>query len=76
MDNLQFSDALDAAWELVARANKYIDETEPWTLAKDPAKADQLASVMAHLAESLRLIALLVQPVMTHARSKSSASWA
>lgn len=67
MDNLQFSDALDAAWELVARANKYIDETEPWTLAKDPAKADQLASVMAHLAESLRLIALLVQPVMTHA---------
>lgn len=67
MDNLQFSDALDEAWKLVARANKYIDETAPWGLAKDPAKADQLASVMAHLAESLRLIALLVQPVMTHA---------
>ncbi|WP_203632240.1 methionine--tRNA ligase [Lacticaseibacillus suibinensis] len=67
MDNLQFSDALDAAWKLVARANKYIDETEPWTLAKDPAKKAQLASVMGHLAESLRLIALLIQPVMTHA---------
>ncbi|WP_390407813.1 methionine--tRNA ligase [Lacticaseibacillus jixiensis] len=67
MDNLQFTDAMDTTWKLVARANKYIDETEPWNLAKDPAKADQLASVMAHLAESLRLIALLIQPVMTHA---------
>ncbi|MFD1430018.1 MULTISPECIES: methionine--tRNA ligase [Lacticaseibacillus] len=67
MDNLQFSDALDAAWKLVARANKYIDETEPWTLAKDPADKEKLDSVMGHLAESLRLIALLVQPIMTHA---------
>lgn len=67
MDNLQFSDALDAAWKLVARANKYIDETAPWTLAKDPADAKKLASVMGHLAESLRIIALLIQPVMTHA---------
>ncbi|KRM71293.1 methionine--tRNA ligase [Lacticaseibacillus brantae DSM 23927] len=67
MNNLQFSDALDQVWRLVSRANKYIDETEPWILAKDPAKADELASVMAHLAESLRLIALLLQPIMTHA---------
>jgi len=67
MNNLQFSDALDQVWRLVSRANKYIDETEPWVLAKDPAKADELGSVMAHLAESLRLIALLLQPVMTHA---------
>ncbi|MFD1393087.1 methionine--tRNA ligase [Lacticaseibacillus jixianensis] len=67
MDNLQFSDALDAAWKLVGRANKYIDETAPWNLAKDPAKHKQLASVMGHLAESLRIIALLIQPVMTHA---------
>ncbi|WP_125705857.1 methionine--tRNA ligase [Lacticaseibacillus daqingensis] len=67
MGKLQFNDALDATWKLVARANKYIDETEPWNLAKDPAKAGELASVMGHLAESLRLIALLIQPVMTHA---------
>ncbi|WP_407894796.1 methionine--tRNA ligase [Lacticaseibacillus sp. N501-2] len=67
MDNLQFSDAMDATWKLVSRANKYIDETEPWNLAKDPEKHDALASVMAHLAESLRVIALLIQPVMTHA---------
>lgn len=67
MDDLKFSDALDAAWRLVARANKYIDETEPWNLEKDPAKHDELGNVMAHLAESLRIIALLIQPVMTHA---------
>ena len=67
MDELRFSDALDQVWKIVSRANKYIDETEPWNLAKDPAKKDQLDAVMAHLAESLRLIALLIQPVMTHA---------
>lgn len=67
MDNLQFNDAMDATWKLIARANKYIDETEPWNLAKDPEKQSTLDSVMAHLAESLRLIALLIQPVMTHA---------
>ena len=64
MNALQFSDALDAAWRLVARANKYIDETEPWTLAKDDSKKPQLASVMAHLVESLRVIAVLAQPVL------------
>lgn len=64
MDNLQFSDALDATWRLVSRANKYIDETEPWVLAKDDAKRGDLGSVMAHLAESLRLIARLAQPVL------------
>ncbi len=67
MDAMQFSDAMDAAWKLVARANKYIDETEPWKLAKDDSQKPALASVMAHLAESLRLVALLIQPVMTHA---------
>ncbi|WKF85672.1 methionine--tRNA ligase [Lacticaseibacillus pantheris] len=64
MDDLQFSDAMDTAWKLVARANKYIDETEPWVLAKDEAKHDELASVMAHLAESLRVIAVLAKPVL------------
>ncbi|WP_155286777.1 methionine--tRNA ligase [Lacticaseibacillus zhaodongensis] len=64
MNNLKFSDALDATWRLVSRANKYIDETEPWSLAKDPAKKDQLDSVMAHLVESLRVIAVLARPVL------------
>lgn len=66
MDSVHFSNALDEVWKLVARSNKYIDETEPWILAKDETKKDELDSVLAHLAASLRLVAILVQPVMTH----------
>jgi len=67
MDQLHLSDALAEVWKLVSRTNKYIDETAPWQLAKNEADADQLASVMAHLAASLRVIANLISPVMTHA---------
>lgn len=66
MDSVHFSNALDEVWKLVARSNKYIDETEPWILAKDETKKDELDSVLAHLAASLRLVAILIQPVMTH----------
>ena len=66
MDSVHFSNALDEVWKLVARSNKYIDETEPWILAKDETKKDKLDSVLAHLAASLRLVAILIQPVMTH----------
>ncbi|MCD2255988.1 methionine--tRNA ligase [Lactobacillus sp. CC-MHH1034] len=67
MDEFKFSNALDTVWQLVSRTNKYIDETQPWVLAKDSAKAAQLDSVLAHLAESLRVIALMIQPVLTQA---------
>lgn len=67
MDKVHFADALSAVWKLVARANKYIDETEPWVLAKDDSKKAELSDVMTHLAKSLRVIAALIQPVMTHA---------
>ncbi|MEC4741506.1 methionine--tRNA ligase [Limosilactobacillus sp. c10Ua_36] len=67
MDRVHFADALSAVWKLVARANKYIDETEPWVLAKDESKKAELSDVMTHLAKSLRIIAALIQPVMTHA---------
>lgn len=67
MDQLKFSDALDTVWQLISRANKYIDETEPWVLAKDDSRKAELDSVLAHLSESLRIVALLLQPVMTHA---------
>ncbi|UDM32767.1 methionine--tRNA ligase [Lentilactobacillus laojiaonis] len=67
MDSMHFSDALQAAWKLVAKTNKYIDQTEPWILAKDDSKKDQLASVMSHLVASLRVIAELISPIMTHA---------
>lgn len=67
MNDLHFSDALAEAWKLVAQTNKYIDQTEPWNLAKDPADKAMLDSVMAHLAAGLRVIAELISPVMTHA---------
>ncbi|KRL06189.1 methionine--tRNA ligase [Liquorilactobacillus oeni] len=70
MDAVHFSNALAVVWQLVSRTNKYIDETEPWILAKDTAKKAELNSVLAHLAASLRVIAILLQPVMTHAPKK------
>ncbi len=59
---MQFSQALTAVWQLISRTNKYIDETQPWVLAKDEGAREQLASVMSHLAESLRYVAVLLQP--------------
>lgn len=67
MDATHFQDALSAVWELVARANKYIDETEPWVLAKDESKSAELSDVMTQLAKSLRVIAALLQPMMPKA---------
>ena len=57
-------------WALVSRTNKYIDETSPWVLARDEADRGKLASVMAHLASSLRHIAVLLQPFMTESPKK------
>ncbi|WP_412989544.1 methionine--tRNA ligase [Pediococcus siamensis] len=72
MNSLHFSDALAEIWKLVSRSNKYIDETEPWVLAKSDTATDQakLASVMNHLAESLRILAHLLQPILTQAPAK------
>ena len=64
MDDLQFSVALYHVWEIISRTNKYIDETAPWILAKDEAETSKLQSVMYHLVDSLRVIAILIQPVM------------
>lgn len=65
MEKMEFSVALASLWQLVSRTNKYIDETEPWILAKDEEKKDKLANVMVHLAETLLRIAVLLQPFMT-----------
>ena len=67
MDEMQFSVALTSIWQLVSRTNKYIDETEPWVLAKDETKKSRLGNVMAHLAESLRLTAVILKPFLTDA---------
>jgi len=66
MENMEFSVALTAIWALVGRTNKYIDETQPWALAKDEANRPALASVMGHLAETLRIVSILIQPFLTH----------
>jgi len=65
MENMEFSVALAALWKFIGQANKYIDQTEPWKLAKDEAKRGELASVMSHLAESLRIAAIVLQPFLT-----------
>ncbi|MCI7239916.1 MAG: methionine--tRNA ligase [Aerococcus suis] len=70
INDLQFSVALDNVWEIVSRTNKYIDETMPWILAKDDTKQEELRSVMYHLADALRIVARLIQPVMTQTPAK------
>lgn len=67
MEAMRFSDALAAVWQLIARANKYIDETEPWRLAKDSSQQATLDNVMAHLAATLRVVAILLTPVLPQA---------
>ncbi|GFH42025.1 methionine--tRNA ligase [Lactococcus hodotermopsidis] len=64
MDKMEFNVALNEIWTIISRTNKYIDETTPWLLAKETSKSGQLDSVMYHLAESLRLVAVLLQPFM------------
>jgi methionyl-tRNA synthetase len=65
METMEFSVALSSLWQLISRTNKYIDETQPWALAKDESKKEELGSVMSHLAESLRRVAVLLQPFLT-----------
>jgi methionyl-tRNA synthetase len=70
MDKLHVSDALDRIWALVSRANKYIDETMPWVLAKDEAKKERLAAVLYNLAESIRIISVLISPFIPDTSEK------
>ncbi len=64
MENMEINAALKEIWALVSRSNKYIDETAPWALAKDPAKRARLDTVMYNLAEVLRIVTILVSPFM------------
>jgi methionyl-tRNA synthetase len=70
LEKMEFSVALTAIGSLVSRTNKYIDETAPWALAKEEAKKGELASVMYHLAESLRIASVLLQPFLTSVPAK------
>lgn len=62
MDHMELNQAIKDVWTLIGRANKYIDETAPWILAKDPAQAERLQAVMYNLAEALRIVAILIAP--------------
>lgn len=64
MEKLLFSNALTDIWRLVSRTNKYIDETAPWTLAKDESSKARLAAVMYNLCESIRIISVMIAPFM------------
>lgn len=64
MEKMFFSDALSELWTLVRRTNKYIDETQPWILIKDEEKHADLANALYHVAESIRIISILLQPFM------------
>ncbi|HRW91988.1 MAG TPA: methionine--tRNA ligase [Thermotogota bacterium] len=64
MDGYQFTQTLEKLWELVSYANKYIDLTQPWVLAKDPEQKERLGGVLSNLGETIRNIALFLKPIM------------
>ena len=64
MNDLAFNKSLLSIWELIRSANKYIDDTAPWALAKDADKKEQLGGVMYNLLEAIRIVGLLVGPFM------------
>lgn len=63
MDDFKFNEALECLWNLVRRSNKYVDQTEPWILGREE-KYDRLNTVLYNLAESLRIVAQMLEPVM------------
>ncbi len=64
LEKMQISPVIKEVWAFISRANKYIDETAPWVLAKDPEKKQELANTMYNLMESLRIISVLISPFM------------
>lgn len=69
-EKVQFSEVLKTIWKFIARMNKYIDETAPWTLAKDTANKSRLSTVMYNLVESLYKIASVISPFMPETAQK------
>ena len=70
MEKLALTPAVKTVWAFIGRANKYIDETAPWALAKDPSKKAELDAVLYHLAESLRIISGLISPFLPQTAPK------
>ena len=70
MEKLQLQNGLDEIFKVIDRANKYIDETTPWTLGKDESKRVRLATVLYNLLETIRVCTALLQPVMPESCGK------
>lgn len=67
VERLNAPDALSEIFAVISRANKYIDETTPWILAKDPCKKQRLGAVLYNLAETVRICAVMLKPFLTKA---------
>ena len=70
LEDLAFSKALQSIWEVISAGNKYIDETAPWVLAKDPAQKERLATVMYYMLESQRIVYFLLSAFMPKTSEK------
>jgi len=70
LEDLAFSKTLQAIWEVISAGNKYIDETAPWTLAKDPAQKERLGTVMYYMLESQRIVYFLLSAFMPKTSEK------
>jgi methionyl-tRNA synthetase len=77
IDEMAFSKALQAIWEVISAGNKYIDDTAPWTLAKEPANSQRLAAVMYTLLESQRITHCILSAFLptTAAKALASLGW-
>jgi methionyl-tRNA synthetase len=70
INNMEINGAIKEIWKFISRANKYIDETGPWILAKDPDKKGRLSTVLYNLAEALRVISVHIWPIMPNIPAK------
>ncbi|HAT4338486.1 TPA: methionine--tRNA ligase [Clostridium perfringens] len=73
IDALKIPEALESIWTLISRANKYIDETTPWILAKDEEKKERLGTVLYNLLETLRFVSVMISPFLTETSTKINA---
>ncbi|WP_283691847.1 methionine--tRNA ligase [Clostridium perfringens] len=73
IDALKIPEALQSIWTLISRANKYIDETTPWILAKDEEKKERLGTVLYNLLETLRFVSVMISPFLTETSVKIDA---
>jgi methionyl-tRNA synthetase len=70
MTGLALTQALAVIWEIVGRANGYLVERQPWTLVEDEARRDELAGILYASAETLRILAVLIRPIMPGAAAR------